>query len=326
VLEVSAGRAILSAGTAAGFTEGAHVKIVSQRPVTKPDLTGQGTHQVPSGEVTAVIPIEQADARRAMARLGRGDVAEPGDVVSVTTERLSERLFVPRRAPFRARAGFHLRPFLGLEGTTKPFGALADLYADYYPEQWPVRFEVALAPVGLAIGSATTHTPATALFTAAYTSDYFEVGLGAGGLLGQPGPMQQTAGLSGPVNLGLEDNTGLTVNQTLRLGSVDGINFTWQSSIFSRPDRFVFGVGRAEVNVPLTRRLGLFGAGGAGENGWGFGELGVRTYLNGSGAAGTLLLSASLGYASVFDGWDAQAGRQEMVGGPSVAFGMEWRL
>ncbi|HYV46893.1 MAG TPA: hypothetical protein VFA20_18640, partial [Myxococcaceae bacterium] len=86
-------------------------------------------------------------------------------------------------------------------------------------------------------------------------------------------------------------------------------------------DRFVFGVGRAELNVPLTRQLGLFGAGGAGENGWAFGELGVRTYVGGLGARGTVILSASIGYASIFDGPSNEA-----VGGPSVAFGCEWRL
>jgi hypothetical protein len=83
----------------------------------------------------------------------------------------------------------------------------------------------------------------------------------------------------------------------------------------------VFGVGRAELSVPLTRQLGLFGAGGAGENGWAFGELGVRTYVGGLGARGTAVLSASIGYASIFDGPS-----HETVGGPSVAFGCEWRL
>jgi hypothetical protein len=102
---------------------------------------------------------------------------------------------------------------------------------------------------------------------------------------------------------------------------LDGLSFTWRSSIFSRPDRFVFGSGRGEANIPIGSHLGLFAAGGGGENGWAFGEGGVRTYVGGTGARGTLIISASLGYASVFDGPSS-----ENAGGPSVAFGMEWRL
>src|SRR5262249_37055997 len=138
------------------------------------------------------------------------------------------------------------------------------------------------------------------------------------GLGGSAGPCASAADISIP---GCEVNTGFTINQALRLGAIDGLNATWRSSIFSRPDRFVFGVGRAELNFPLTRQLGLFGAGGAGENGWAFGELGVRTCVGGLGARGTVVLSASIGYASIFDGPS-----HEVVGGPSVAFGSEWRL
>lgn len=327
VLEVSQGRAVIDAGTAAGFREGRRVKIISQKLIAKPDLSRGGVHLSPSGETVAVVSIEQAEDNRAMARLGRGDWAQPGDLVELSDEPLSERLLVPRRAPFAARAGFFARPFLGLEGRTKPFGILADAFATYYFESVPLRIEGAFAPMGLAAGGAARHYPTTFVLTAAYTTDFFEIGLGAGGLLAEPGPMQISFGPLGPTADGpLEINSGFTINQLLRLGALDGINVLWQSSIFSRPQRFVFGVGRAELNVPLTSRLGLFGGGGGGENGWAMGELGVRTYVNGTGATGTVIISASLGYASIFDGWDAAAAQQEYVSGPAVAFGMEWRL
>ena len=79
--------------------------------------------------------------------------------------------------------------------------------------------------------------------------------------------------------------------------------------------------GKKGVAAPLTSRLGLFAGGGAGENGWGMGELGVRTWMSGTGAPGTLILSASLGYSAIFDGPS-----RDFVGGPAVGFGMEWRL
>jgi hypothetical protein len=47
----------------------------------------------------------------------------------------------------------------------------------------------------------------------------------------------------------------------------------------------------------------------------------VRTSLGGAGGRGTVILRASLGYSAIFDGPS-----RETVGGPAVAFGMEWRL
>ncbi len=323
VTDVRAGRAMFDVGAADGFTPGTHVKIVSMRLESKPDLATGTTVRAPSGETTAVLRIEQADAEHSMARLGRGDVASPGDRAMLTADRVSERLFVPRKAPFQWLAGFHLRPFLGLEASTgagarsKPVGLLMDGYAAYYFDSVPVAVELSASPLGLTVGGSDSHYPMAFGGTVSYSTDYFEIGLGGGGLVGSEGPCFQ-----GDVGIpdGCEVNSGFTINQRLRLGSLDGIHLGWRSSIFSRPDRFVFGVGRAEANVPLTSRLGLFGAGGGGENGWAFGEFGVRTYVGGAGARGTMIVSASLGYASIFDGPS-----RENIGGPSVAFGLEWR-
>lgn len=323
VLEVRDGRVLLDAGTAAGYVPGARVRILSQQLVSRPDLLTGLVKLVPSGDVTAVALIEQAEEERSMARLGRGDLAQPGDRASLTGEPLSERLFLPRRAPFSVLVGFQARPFLGLEASdligrsSKPVGLLVDAYATYYLEGLPVALSASLAPVGLVVGSAEAHYPGTLAVTAAYATDYFELGLGAGALVGNPGPcLPQELEAGGACEI----NTGFTINQSLRLGALDGLNVTWRSSIFSRPDRFVFGVGRSEVNVPISSTLGLFGGGGGGENGWAYGEFGVRTYMGGTGDRGTLILSASLGYASVFDGPS-----RETVAGPSVALGMEWR-
>lgn len=316
VVAVRDGRVVFDAGTATGFKAGDRVRIISQRLESKPDLTTGETVKVPSGAVSAVVEIEHAEAEKAMARLGRGDSAEPGDLVMRTHEPLSESLLLPRRAPFRFLGGFHARPFLGVGGSTRDGGLLADVYGTIYLENLPLSLSLAASPVGFAIGSSEAHFPASFAFTVAYATDYFEIGLGAGALIGNVGPCYTDTGL-----VACEENNGPTVNQMLRLGALDGINVVWRSSIFARPDAFVFGVGRGEINIPLTRQLGVFGAGGAGENGWGFGEFGVRSYLGGAGARGTTILSASLGYGAVFDGPN-----HENVGGPLVAFGMEWRL
>ncbi|MCC7072166.1 MAG: hypothetical protein IT383_12635 [Deltaproteobacteria bacterium] len=351
VLEVSGGRVIFDGGTAGGFAAGMHVKVVSQRLVTKPDLVKGGMAQVPSGEVTAVVAIEDVAEERAMAVLGRGDVAAPGDLVLATDEGLSESLFLPRRAPFHWSLGFMARPFLGVNAPgIFPVGGLVDGYARYTFDAVPIALGVEMAPMGFAVLTRDLHYPGTFALTAAYVTDYFEIGLGGGALVGNAGPCTQS-GAEQQIDTNddgvpdefrfvpdgepvCEQNNGATFNQVLRLGAHDGLHLSWSSSIFARPEGFVLGVGRGEVAVPVSSSLGLFGAGGVGESGWAFGEIGVRSLFGGTGAPGTIILSASLGVSAVFDGAgtfvEQAAGyayyQREMVVGPAVGFGMEWRL
>lgn len=352
VVDVSEGRVIFDGGSAQGFAAGMHIKVISQRLVSKPDLKRGGTSEVPSGEVTAVVAIEELDESRAMAMLGRGDVAQPGDLVEATDEPLSESLFLPRRAPFHWRVGFMARPFLGVGAPgVYPVGGLVDAYVHYTFDALPLALSAEIAPMGFALFTKDLHYPGTLVLGASYVTDYFEIGLGGGALVGNAGPCN-LGGTEEPIdNNGdgipdeyrfvpdaepyCEENNGPTFNQMLRLGSLDGLHLTWSSSIFARPEGFVLGVGRGEIATPVSSRLGLYGAGGVGESGWAFGEIGVRSLFGGTGAPGTVILSASLGVSAVFDGAgerieDAMTRyvyyQRETVVGPAVGFGMEWRL
>lgn len=313
VTAVTDGRVLFDGGTEAGFVKGSRLKVISQRLELKPDLATGRQVSAPSGAVTAVLEVEDAQPGRAMAILGRGDTAEVGDLVEPTGAEVSERLLAPRRAPFRFRTGFEVRPFLGLQGQSKPVGVMLDAYLQWYLHPIPVVLSLSGAPLSVAFNSAEAHYPGVLAFTAAYATDFFEIGLGVGALYGNPGPCEPL--------LGCEVNTGFTINQVLRLGALDGLNLEWHSSIFSRPNQFVFGVGRGVIAVPLNSRLSLFGAGGGGENGWAMGEFGVRTAVGGAGGSGTIILSASLGVSGIFDGPS-----RELVLGPAVSFGAEWRL
>lgn len=312
VTAVTGGRVLFDAGTEAGFVKGTRLRIVSQRLERKPDLVTGEWRDAPSGAVTAVLEVEEAQPRRGMAVLGRGDTAEVGDVIELTQAPLTERLLAPRRAPFQIRAGFEVRPFLGLQGQSKPVGLMLDAYAHWYLSDVPVVLSIVGAPLGIAFNTQEAHYPGTVAVTAAYATDYFEIGLGVGALYGNVGPCELNV---------CEVNTGFTINQVLRLGAIDGLHLEWHSSIFSRPNQFVFGVGRGEIAVPLNSRLTLFGAGGGGENGWATGEFGVRTAVGGAGGRGTVILAASLGVSGIFDGPS-----HENVIGPAVSFGAEWRL
>jgi len=333
VVEVSEGRVIVDHGVTDGFVRGARIKVIAQRLVKKPDLQAGGVAMLPSNEVTAVVALEEAEAGRSMAILGRGDVAMPGDLVEVTDAPLSESLFLPRRAPFNWRFGFVARPYLGISGDgTFPVGILADGYVTYTFDDLPLTLFAELSPVGTAVLGNEAHYPIVTAVGAAYTTDFVEIGLGGGALVGNEGPCFpnevsfDTDGDGIPDQFRTEGqtcegNTGATFNQVLRLGALDGLHLKWSSSIFARNTGFVFGVGRGEVAVPVSSRLGVFAGGGAGENGWGYGEVGVRSFFGGAGTPGTLMLQASLGGAAIFDGPS-----RETIGGPSVAFGLEWRM
>jgi hypothetical protein len=204
----------------------------------------------------------------------------------------------------------------------------------YTFDDLPITLFAELSPFGTALLGSDAHYPIVTAVGAAYTTDYVEIGLGGGALVGNKGPcfpIEEQIDTDGdgfpdefrtrPDLQNCEENTGATFNQVLRLGALDGIHLKWSSSIFARSTGFVFGVGRGEVAVPVSSRLGLFAGGGGGENGWGYGELGVRSFFGGTGTPGSLMLQASLGGAAIFDGPNGEA-----IGGPSVAFGLEWRL
>ena len=270
-----------------------------------------------------MVRIEEADAKRSMAVLGRGDFAAPGDTAELTALPVTEHLLFPERGPFKRQPGFAVRPFIGVDTgsgspATKSAGFVVDLSGVWYAPRLPLSVRVTVVLAGFGFGGNDRHRPGEAAVTVALETDFLAVGVGGGVMWGVAGPcfVPPAGGAAS-----CEQNTGATIYQTLRLGAVDGLSFTWRSSVLSQSDRFVFGLGHGELAVPLTRTLTLWTRVGAGQVGLFAGDLGMRTYLGGVGARGTLVLSAGLGYASLFDGPGG-----EVVGGPALTFGMEWRL
>lgn len=309
VVEVKSGRVIFEVGGGLPVQPGMRVQVIAQRLVAKPDLKGGGTIERPSGERTAVVEVEEVEGGRAMALLGRGDVAAAGDLVAITDAPRSERLWLPRRAGFTWRTGFMARPFLSLGDIGG--GALVDGFVRYTFADLPLTLGAEVTPLALNITGRQSVGFGGVAASAAFTTDFFEVGLGVGGL----GAI--ATGLSG-------DPYGrLSINQELRLGAIDGLHLAWRSGVYVEPmargvaasGGFQLGMGRGELNLPVTSRLSIFAAGAFGLPGYGFGELGVRSMFMGTGAPGTLILTTSLGGTGV-----------GTSGGPAVSFGMEWRL
>ncbi|RKH08919.1 hypothetical protein D7V97_18060 [Corallococcus sp. CA053C] len=310
VTAVKDGDVTLSGGDTAGLREGSRVRVRTQ------------------AEREVVLEVIETRENSALARLGRGETVRVGDSVVVTDAPATARLFFPEPGVPHLRYGFHARPFLALDATTRlgrsarAGGLLLDAFVAWRPGELPLVLSAQLEPVGFGLGTGLRHTPGSAYVAAAYATDFLEVGIGAGAQFGQkecfpeldPDTYEAIEGKNVCAS-----NAGLTVQQVLRLGALDGFHIAWSSSILSRENQFRFGSGRGEVQVPLTPSLSLFGAGGGSASGWNFGELGVRSFLKGTGGAGTTVFSASLGIVSLSDGTG------EALTGPSVSIGIERR-
>ncbi|MBZ4334246.1 hypothetical protein [Corallococcus sp. AS-1-12] len=312
VTAVHDGDVTLSGGALAGLGEGTRVRVRTQD----------------SREV--VLRVIESREDTAIARLGRGENVRVGDTAVVTDAPATARLFFPEPGVPRLRYGFHARPFLALDAKTREGqsaragGLLLDAFIAWRPGDLPLVLSAQLDPVGFGLGTGLRHSPGSAYVAAAYSTDFLEVGIGMGALFGQKECSTQfdfDPNTYEPINprTVCDSNAGVSFQQVLRLGALDGFHLAWNSAILSRDNQFRFGSGRGEVQVPLTPSLSLFGAGGGSASGWNFGELGVRSFIKGTGGSGTTVLSASLGVVSLSDGTG------EALTGPSIAIGIERR-
>jgi hypothetical protein len=128
-----------------------------------------------------------------------GDI---GDVALLTSEAKKTSLFMPKGQVGFSRLQITLRPFFGVGRLS--FGMLNDLMIDHQ-FRIPLRLGFYLSPLGFATSGASTGFPSSLMGSAMYSSSYFETGLGIGG----------TFSLHGT-------KAGLTINEFIRLGSLEG--------------------------------------------------------------------------------------------------------
>jgi hypothetical protein len=326
VVQVAWGRAIVDRGAKDGLRIGNRLKILSQELVPKPNLATGQSEMVPSNEAVAVLEIEVLDDHRASAPLHRGDRVRMGDRFVRTTEPPTERLFMAPRQDYTHRLAATFRPIIELG--TLGLGSLSDLRYTYrFP--FPLALEVGTTPLAFEVrrGDGPRQFPIGFDATAFYDTDFFAVGLGAGGMVFprreevRYEPFPATA----PTVSLDKGGTHFALTQAARLGNLDGLSvevrntFVYRRAPFDERAAFHWGSTMAHGFVPLSRRLTLGLGGGGGDNGWGFGEIGVRTYFKGTGGAGTIIVPASLGFGGF------TSGESDRVG-PLVTIGVELRL
>jgi hypothetical protein len=324
VSRVVQGAVVFDKGTEDGLLVGAHVEIFAQTPIDRPNPTTGAIEHTPSNESMAVMAVKSAQDHGAVADLNRGDIVRVGDRFVVTNAPVTERLIWGKSPEYRQQVLLVLRPFLELNALG--VGSISELRYSYHFEI-PLTVELAVAPLGFELrgGSGTRAFPTQLGVTAYYDTDYFAVGLGIGTSFYADLPSTVAPFTPVVASQSIISRAALFLNA--RLGSVDGLSLEVRNSSVVReafvgdPMTFHWGSTQVAGYIPLNRQLTLQLQGGGGDNGWAFGEAGIRTYFRGTGGAGTIIVPLCVGGGG-FIGSNTITGSA----GPLVSLGVELRL
>ncbi len=310
VIEITPGYAIINLGSKDGIEKNMRFEIQSSELKKIYNLKTRTYEMMPSLETTAVSPVVQVSEDRCMIRIGRGNKAHIGDIAILTEKPLSESLYTPSYEKGLHRIYGRIAPFVGIETLT--IGSLLSLMYDYTFE-FPLKIEGGIRNAGILFSTKNT-SPFQLDIIPSYNTDLFEVGLG-----------------TGYTYSGHELQRNFLFLQKVRLGAVDGINFTmWNSFIYQEkhslwnfyghdsgsvvknagdpctPDKdreyeFAWNGFDMEATTPVSKSINLFTHWAYSQAGWFTGEIGIKNFVKGNGGDGTLIIPVSIGGTGVFD-------------------------
>jgi hypothetical protein len=319
VLRIASGMALLDRGSADGLPVGAHVEIFSSRMVWRLSPRTGSVELAPSRESVGVLLVRVVDEHAATAEITRGTAIRVGDEFVVTDAPVTEHLIFPARQDYHHRIEAVLRPFVEINAVA--VGFVNDFRYRYHFDA-PFQVEVGVTPLAFEIrgGAGDEQVPTAFDFTALYDHDYFAIGLGVGSLVYGA----ESGSVGGPLTPASPAALRFGLYQTVRLGAVDGLmvelrnSFVFRERTIGDGSQMTFQWGSTEIqgNIPLHRRVSLLLDGGGGNNGWAYGEIGIRTFFSGSGGPGTIIVPIAAGVGSF-----------TTIGatGPLVSIGIEWR-
>ncbi len=346
------GSVLIELDSAGTLRPGDHVLIRSQSVETRLNLFSGKEEAAVTNAPVAVLEVRQVQGTRAIAELGRGDNASVGDTVEVTDRPASRSSIFAGRAGYDTWARATLRPMLNFGKVD--VASVTELAFGYY---WQfLHLQARVAPLGFSVPHGVD--AANMQVIVSYSNDLFEFGLGTGYfrhefqtlndydcssngfLTGSVASADSSGGAVHPQRFNCAQS-GPTVVQHLRLGAIDGLNLRVTDTVTISSGQFRWGYLEGSLDIPLTRELNLYGAGG-GTTGLGWGEVGMRTYLRGVGGHGTLILSTGIGGSSlrtseIFGGElqtipgrsgansTSYINEQNSVGGLHIAVGLEYR-
>jgi len=312
-----------------------------------------GNEQFEGEELVAIIEVTAVADKYAVAELWKGDRVFETDGVRTAAADAKPSHVYPRRLSHVGEVALVLRPLLAV-GETSGFGGLADLTAAYYTNYMFV--DVRMQPLGFGWTEDGNIISASFIAETGYDGRAFALGLGVGASVvnGDIDEMLSSSGIgvaadegggAEPVDWEQRTRAAFTISQHVRLGARDGLHLTVYNLLMYHKDDssdgeddsgIIYAGTAGKVVVPLAARTYLFAEGGGGLMGYGFGDIGVFTWVRGAGDAGSVGVSALAGGAGVWgvrsrkvpDGLGGQYVEVQDITilGPMVGVGLTYRF
>jgi hypothetical protein len=308
VLSEEAGRLVVDLGSSHGVDLGDRIELSV--------LSNSPLGQFQNRDVLAVGRVTSVTEERSLVELGVGEQVPLGAEAALSKRPLTASRIAPPRVPGVWSLSAIIRPFFVLDQFG--VGTLNELAASYRAQGVPLRFQLLSSPLGFSSADDGSTFSAAGMALLSFDTRLFELGLGAGA---------QTINDSE-----YESGSGITVAQTLRIGSLDGLNLTIRNDISLFHREFEYSAFNGLAQVPVADRGWFLLQGGGGTVGYGFFEVGGKVLVAGNGSKGSLFLRGTIGYAAlyettddfVFNPGDSFQSDLEHTG-PLVGFGVEWR-
>lgn len=266
--------------------------IVSQRLIKTVDPTTGQTVLVPRNEPTGMLMIERVRGGQGLGRLARNAYAEVGDLAVPTERPFRGALIYGPRFPrtWRIASDVWIGPLLNIH---TGLGLVSRINVEYRFGP-PIKLAVELGPGAVVQGiRLVDHTSLRWIDDAATFTGGVRgvVGLALSGF-------EVSAGFGGAVSTGMARSGALQMGLTMRAGSLDGFNVTFDSTFFlpaiGRPLAFDSFIGT--INIPVHRSITLALLGGGGWPMWGLTTVSLRSYVSGTGGPGTIILQTGIGF------------------------------
>ncbi|MBW2531242.1 MAG: hypothetical protein JRI55_07155 [Deltaproteobacteria bacterium] len=318
----------------------------------------EGDEQFEGEELVAVLTVVAVTGKYAVAELWKGDrVYETDEVLPASADDEPSHVY-PRRLSHVGEVALVLRPLLAV-GSTGGFGGLADLTAAYWGNH--MFFDLRMQPLGFGWTENGNIVSASFMAEGGYDGRAFALGVGVG--VGTTnGDIDEMLVDTMASRAGAYDEDGnwvepepdpwsqrtraaFAISQQVRLGARDGLHLTvYNLLMYAKDDSsdgeddsgFIYAGTAGKVVVPLASRTFLFGEGGGGVMGYGFGNIGVFTWVRGAGDAGSVGISALAGGAGIwgvrkktYDEGTPQeytVTEQVTIAGPMVGVGLTYRF
>ena len=298
-------------------------KVDGVEPGMRFAIYGKESHKTPR----AIVTVSKTTKHYATAPLPPRGSAAKGDRVVETDVKWKWKYWAsPLSEPGYFKIALDFKPIIGTNRGAGSWGFLSNVELAY---KFKAPAEIAVVMMPGAYGQSDVGK-----------GGVFEVGA-MGGINWRY--IGYTWGVGAHLSVAMEDNHVLLLNR-MRLGNLDGFHvsffFTWivptkDTDGFRRflPDSAIFS-----VDVPVRPRLNLYFELGGGNlatidddeegSGWANFILGMRTFIVGSGGAGSLRMSTGMGLGYVWDQTplDAFDERGGSTWGPLLHLGFDWRM